>query len=112
MNREPHSKYPNGIVKWELKITWDDSEVEVMADSLPEPLRNEIEQHLVDLEDLRAQNPEDYFMEAANEKIKFIVRNHNGTELGQFDTYVRAVSEANFYREQTGNPAYIEEQSA
>lgn len=47
-----------------------------------------------------------------DEKIKFIVRNHNGTELGQFDTYVRAISEANFYREQTGNPAYIEEQSA
>ncbi len=47
-----------------------------------------------------------------DEKIKFIVRNHNGTELGQFDTYVRAVSEANFYREQTGNPAYIEEQLA
>lgn len=47
-----------------------------------------------------------------DEKIKFIVRNHNGTELGQFDTYVRAISEANFYREQTGNPAYIEEQLA
>jgi hypothetical protein len=45
-------------------------------------------------------------------KSIFVVANHNGTELGQFDTYVRAVSEANFYREQTGNPAYIEEQLA
>jgi hypothetical protein len=65
MNREPHSKYPNGIVKWELRITWDDGEVEVMSASLHESLRNEIEQHLVDLEDLRAQNPEEYFGSAA-----------------------------------------------
>lgn len=65
MNREPHSKYPNGIVKWELRLTWDDGEVEVMSASLHESLRNEIEQHLVDLEDLRAQNPEEYFGSAA-----------------------------------------------
>ena len=65
MNREPHSRYPNGIVKWELRITWDDGEVEVMSASLHESLRNEIEQHLVDLEDLRAENPEEYFGSAA-----------------------------------------------
>ena len=47
-----------------------------------------------------------------DEKIKFIVRNHNGTELGQFDTRDKAVEEAKFYREQTGNTTYIEEQSA
>ena len=47
-----------------------------------------------------------------DEKIKFIVRNHNGTELGQFNTRDEAVEEAKFYREQTGNATYIEEQSA
>jgi hypothetical protein len=65
LKREPHSKYPDGIVKWELRFTWDDGQVEVMARSLPESLRKEIEQHLVDCEDLRAQDPEDYFMEKA-----------------------------------------------
>ena len=65
MKREPHSKYPNGIVNWELKVTWNDGEVEVMSASLHESLRNEIEQHLVDLEDLRAQDPDNYFEGAA-----------------------------------------------
>ena len=65
MNREPHSKYPNGIVNWELRVTWDDGEVEVMSASLHESLRNEIEQHLVDLEDLRAQDQAAYFGSAA-----------------------------------------------
>ena len=61
MNREPHSKYEHGIVKWELRVTWSDGEVEVMSASLHESLRSEIEQHLVDLEDLRAQNEAAYF---------------------------------------------------
>ena len=63
MNREPHSKYEHGIVNWELRLTWSDGEVEVMASSLPASVRLEIEQHLVDLEDLRAQNPDEYFGE-------------------------------------------------
>jgi len=65
MNREPHSKYEHGIVHWELRITWSDGEVEVMSASLHDSLRNEIEQHIVDLEDLRAQDPDNYFGEAA-----------------------------------------------
>ena len=36
-----------------------------MSASLHESLRNEIEQHLVDLEDLRAQDPDNYFGSAA-----------------------------------------------
>jgi len=47
-----------------------------------------------------------------DEKIKFVLRNHNGTELGKFDTRYEAVEEAKFYREQTGNATYIEEQAA
>ena len=47
-----------------------------------------------------------------DEKITFLVRNHNGTELGRFNTRDEAVEEAKFYREQTGNATYIEEQLA
>ena len=61
MNREPHSKYEHGIVNWEVRVTWSDGEVEVMQNSLPECVKTEIEQHIVDLEDLRANDPEYYF---------------------------------------------------
>jgi hypothetical protein len=44
--------------------------------------------------------------------MKYLVKNHNGTLLGEFETKFAAEYEAKFYREQTGNPAYIEEQLA
>ena len=47
-----------------------------------------------------------------DEEKKYLVKNHNGTLLGKFETKFAAEYEAKFYREQTGNPAYIEEQSA
>jgi len=47
-----------------------------------------------------------------DEKIKFVLRNHNGTLLGEFETKFAAEYEAKFYREQTGNATYIEEQAA
>ena len=50
-------------IKWELRLTWSDGEVEVMNKSLPASLFNEIQQHIVDLEDLREQDPEMYFLE-------------------------------------------------
>ena len=43
---------------------------------------------------------------------QYQVRNHNHTLLGEFKTMSAAEKEAKFYREQTGNPAYIEEQLA
>jgi hypothetical protein len=46
-----------------------------------------------------------------DEEKKYLVKNHNGTLLGKFETKFAAEYEAKFYREQTGNPAYIEEQS-
>jgi hypothetical protein len=61
MNREPHSKYEHGIVNWELRITWSDGEVEVMQQTLPDCVLREIEQYVIDLEDLRAENPDEYF---------------------------------------------------
>ena len=47
-----------------------------------------------------------------DEDKKYLVKNHNGTLLGKFETKFAAEYEAKFYREQTGNPAYIEEQLA
>ena len=47
-----------------------------------------------------------------DEEKKYLVKNHNGTLLGEFQTKFAAEYEAKFYREQTGNPAYIEEQLA
>ena len=42
--------------------------------------------------------------------MKYLVKNHNGTLLGEFETKFAAEYEAKFYRDQTGNAAYIEEQ--
>jgi hypothetical protein len=47
-----------------------------------------------------------------DEEKKYLVKNHNGTLLGEFQTKFAAEYEARFYREQTGNAAYIEEQLA
>ena len=47
-----------------------------------------------------------------DEEKKYLVKNHNGTLLGKFETKFAAEYEAKFYREQTGNPAYVEEQLA
>lgn len=40
---------------------------------------------------------------------RFVVRNHNATVLGYFDTRADANKEAIFYSAQTGNPAYVED---
>ena len=45
-----------------------------------------------------------------DEEMKYLVKNHNGTLLGEFETKFAAEYEAKFYRDQTGNAAYIEEQ--
>jgi len=46
------------------------------------------------------------------EKMKYVVRNHNGTLLGVFDTEHEAQAEAKEYRYQTGNAAYVDEEEA
>ena len=43
---------------------------------------------------------------------QYQVKNHNGTLLGEFKNRSAAEKEAKFYHEETGNPAYIEEQLA
>ena len=47
-----------------------------------------------------------------DDDMRYLVKNHNGTLLGEFETRFAAEYEAKFYSEQTGNPAYIEEQLA
>jgi hypothetical protein len=47
-----------------------------------------------------------------DEKMKYLIKNHNGTLLGEFESFSAAYAEAQFYREQTGNATYIEEQLA
>jgi len=60
MTRFPHSKYTHSITNFSLTVTWNDGMVEDLTESLPESLLNEIEQHLVDMDDLRTQNPLGY----------------------------------------------------
>ena len=45
------------------------------------------------------------------EAMKYVVRNHNGTLLGVFDTKREAEKEAKDYRYQTGNVAYVEREA-
>ena len=40
--------------------------------------------------------------------MKFVVRNHNHTSLGEFDDIRQATTEAQEYTYQTGNAAYVD----
>jgi len=44
------------------------------------------------------------------DKVKYIVRNHNGTVLGVFDNDDEADWEASEYMYQTGNTAYVDKE--
>ena len=44
------------------------------------------------------------------DKAKYVVRNHNHTVLGVFDNEDGADWEAQEYRHQTGNPAYVDKE--
>lgn len=46
--------------------------------------------------------------EALTDK-KYQIFNHNNTLLGEFDSFAKAYTEGQFYRDQTGNPFFIEE---
>lgn len=43
--------------------------------------------------------------------MKYVVRNHNGTLLGEFDNEQEAQADAKEYRYQTGNAAYVDEEN-
>jgi hypothetical protein len=44
------------------------------------------------------------------DKVKYVVRNHNHTVLGVFDTKHEAEKDAQEYMYGTGNPAYIDKE--
>jgi hypothetical protein len=44
------------------------------------------------------------------DKVKYVVRNHNGTVLGVFDNDDEADWEASEYMYQTGNTAYVDKE--
>ena len=62
MKHEAHSKHTYNIVDCKIIVTWNDGRKEDLSVDLPEYLREQIEQYLDELDDLRTQNPEDYAM--------------------------------------------------
>ena len=56
-----------------------------------------------------ATRPDARYVFIRNNQMKYVVRNHNGTLLGVFDTKREAELDAQEYMYQTGNAAYIEE---
>jgi hypothetical protein len=44
------------------------------------------------------------------DKAQYVVRNHNHTVLGVFDNEHDAEKDAKEYRDQTGNPAYVDKE--
>ena len=62
MKREPHSKYTHAIVDVKLVATWNDNKVEDLTPYLPPELRANIEEYLTEMDDLRTQNPANYFL--------------------------------------------------
>jgi hypothetical protein len=51
------------VTKWELRITWSDGKTEGLVSHLPEYLYDELQLYFRELEDLREQDPEIYFMD-------------------------------------------------
>jgi len=62
MKREPHSKYTHAIVEVKLTVTWSDGIVEDLTPHLPPELSANIEEYLTEMDDLRTQNPANYFL--------------------------------------------------
>ena len=61
-----------------------------------------------------ASRPDALYVLKTNQRrkqMKYVVRNHNGTLLGVFDTEREANAEAKEYRYQTGNAAYVDEEN-
>jgi hypothetical protein len=60
MKREPHSKYTHAITDFRLQVVWKDGLVEDMTIYLPPEVLHGIEEFLVDMDDLRTQQPKDW----------------------------------------------------
>ena len=62
MKREPHSKYTFAITEFKLQVTWNDGVVEDLTPHLPPELQANIEEYLSEMDDLRTQDPANYFI--------------------------------------------------
>lgn len=81
--------------------------VEVEADSSADASNKAFEQF--DITKARVGEGETYDITSID-KVKYVVRNHNHTVLGVFDTKHEAEKDAQEYMYGTGNPAYIDKE--
>jgi hypothetical protein len=81
--------------------------VEVEADSSADAASKAFDEF--DITKARVGEGETYDVELID-KAKYVVRNHNHTVLGVFDNEHDAEKDAEEYRFQTGNPAYVDKE--
>jgi hypothetical protein len=81
--------------------------VEVEADSSADAASKAFDEF--DITKARVGEGETYDVELVD-KAKYVVRNHNHTVLGVFDNEHDAEKDAKEYRDQTGNPAYVDKE--
>ena len=81
--------------------------VEVEADSSADAANKAFDEF--DITKARVGEGETYDVELID-KAKYVVRNHNHTVLGVFDNEHDAEKDAKEYRDQTGNPAYVDKE--
>jgi hypothetical protein len=84
--------------------------VEVEADSSADAASKAFDEF--DITKARVGEGETYDVELVElvDKAKYVVRNHNHTVLGVFDNEHDAEKDAKEYRDQTGNPAYVDKE--
>ena len=84
--------------------------VEVEADSSADAANKAFDEF--DITKARVGEGETYDVELVElaDKAKYVVRNHNHTVLGVFDNEHDAEKDAKEYRDQTGNPAYVDKE--
>jgi hypothetical protein len=70
MKREPHSKYTHAITDFRLQVRWNDGLVEDMTVYLPPEVLHGINEFLVDMDDLRTQNPTNWTFEPVEGETK------------------------------------------
>jgi hypothetical protein len=81
--------------------------VEVEADSSADAASKAFDEF--DITKARVGEGQTYDTELIDE-VKYVVRNHNHTVLGVFDNEHDAEKDAKEYRDQTGNPAYVDKE--
>ena len=60
MKREAHSKFTHNITDFRLQVVWNDGLIEDMTIYLPPEVLHGIREFLVDMDDLRTQNPDQW----------------------------------------------------